>query len=145
MKIVNAIIVIVCLAGIGFVGFYFFGGFVKPKSSVQATEAPAVITEPTIEDKQRAAINDYFERQSRGLSGDGMFCSGSNPISFFAVRKWEILTAVEAFKTFGDYIVRVDSSNKGGAQVTTDFKIGVRTKDFPNAEKDYCISSVYAK
>ena len=147
MKIVNTIIVIVCLAGIGFVGFYFFGSSSKIQSSPPKTvEPPAVAKELTYEDKQRATINDYFERQSKGLNADGMFCVKSNVVSFYSVRKWEILSGNAPQKSFGDYIVRVESSNKAGVQITADYTVSVwTTEDFKQTRGDYCIKSIYGK
>ncbi len=62
-------------------------------------------------------IKGYLDAIVSGESGDGFFCDKQSVSTFFAPRDYKILK-VKMFDTVGSAVVRLDSSNQGGSQVT---------------------------
>ena len=74
-------------------------------------------------EKITECINGFLKQQEQGLSGISFWKDPNTSTSFFAVRSWKILDfKVEPNSELEMVNVRIDSSNKGGSQITVVWK-----------------------
>ena len=144
MKFFIGIGVVFCIVFSCVIGLYLFTDPIKRLSKYEPTQVLISQPTPSRKEKQDQFINDYLGRASSGLNCDFMFCS-SNRANFNSLRNSQILALNSSGKGYADYTVRIESSDSRGFSIIRDYSIGIRTKDFPDEEKDYCITGIYAK
>jgi hypothetical protein len=67
--------------------------------------------------KAKMFLSAYLDEIVNGGDGIAFFCDADSESTFFSPRNYKILK-VDMFDTVGNAIVRLDSSNKGGSQIT---------------------------
>jgi hypothetical protein len=96
-----------------------------------------------IKERRRELINFFLTEQSKGRPTEYCFCEETNAAKLFAVRSWEIVfDASEDPVDVGRFKVRIDSSNKGGSQVTILWNIHI--EESPHGKGDLCISLIFS-
>jgi hypothetical protein len=89
---------------------------------------------------------------NQGRSGEEYFCSQYKALqqSFFAPRSWRLLneeTAPDGVS--GNFTIQLDSSNKGGAQITANwFMVVTKEEDIHKSQQlpgGWCVASVWEK
>lgn len=122
---------ILILGGLLLAGYFYFNPSAEQTSSNTSlspnNKAPAP-KDPEEEKKaiQIAFIENFMQEQSKGRNVDKFFCfpGGVLNSTFYAPRKWEIVDSYSL-----GFILRVDSSNKGGMPITGLYDIMMATKD----------------
>jgi hypothetical protein len=82
---------------------------------------PAPVKELTLEQKADKYIETYLSDLSKGLDGTLFFCRDSQKGSFFAYRSSRVLRSYMT-EVGGSYVIQVDSSTKGGMQITKNWE-----------------------
>lgn len=109
--------------------------------------AGLVISYPKIEKagKERqieSFVNEYFTDAKTGSEGAKFWCFPDMGSRLYAVRDWRILKKVAFKGKDGKWLttatVQVDSSNKGGQQITTNWGLVFSTND----DKKLCLLSL---
>ena len=107
------------------------GEFAKLRKEIIKSDLPSP---ENAENLQINLINYMLNEQSKGATASYCFCHPVCVNKLFAPRNWEIVYKIVSSET-GIYTVRIDSSNKGGQQITALWHMTIVKSDF----NDYCI------
>jgi hypothetical protein len=102
-----------------------------PSASDKIT-APTLtpVAPPTEAEKARKFLDTYLGQIVKGDNSTYMFCDPAVASSFFAPRKYEVLTFLTAEGEDGfSAKVRIESSNQGGMSITKDWTIVGKRKE----------------
>jgi hypothetical protein len=79
-------------------------------------------------------VNAYFKDLVNGGSGKKFFCDETDSITFFSPRSFKLLSAFAPSKgaEIGLASVRLDSSNKGGMQITNTWSMIIKYRKIPS-------------
>lgn len=115
----------------------------KDSIPVDQTASPSP-TSNSEEESVRKFIEDYLnEIINKGNSGTTSWCSESKDLesSFYAPRSAKILD-IFASETLGSATIQLDSSNKGGMQITNNWKIYLKKETNASSSGGWCISLI---
>ena len=115
----------------------------KDSIPIDQTASPSP-TSDTEKESVRKFIEDYLnEIINKGNSGTTYWCSESKDLesSFYAPRGAKILD-IFASDTLGSATIQLDSSNKGGMQITNNWKLYLKKETNASSSGGWCISLI---
>jgi hypothetical protein len=96
-------------------------------------------------------VTAYFSDVVSGGSGKKFFCDEKDTVTFFSPRSFKVLSAWAAPKSasLGLANIRMDSSNKGGIQITNTWSMSIKNRKIPSpnlvgeaGKHGFCIYSI---
>lgn len=90
-------------------------------------------------DDHRSVVISYFVDQKLALNGSDKFCNPGEAVTMFSVKDYDFINEVE-HENGSKFVVRVNSSTKGGLPITKDWVVIVTGKP-----GKWCISGVHDK
>jgi hypothetical protein len=96
-------------------------------------------------------VTAYFKDVVSGGSGKEFFCDKNDTVTFFSPRSFKLLLAFAPPKnaSLGLASIRLDSSNKGGMQITNTWSMAIKYRKTPTpnsigeaGKHGFCIYSI---